>query len=103
MTKLFSTSKKSKPEKKSGFPLLEYRQPKRSPTAPSFIEVQSSITNTQTTPLKTGIETEKELKNLVNQLHHSYPHSKIHHGKFRSAISRKLKDLGYDTTRDTNV
>ena len=26
----------------------------------------------------------------------------LHHGTFRSAISKKLKELGYDT-RDTNV
>ena len=82
--------------------LLEYKPSKPSPNAPSFIEVQSSTMDTQTTPLKNGIETEKELKNLVNQLLHSHPHSKIHHGTFRSAIAKKLKELGYDT-RDTNV
>jgi len=101
-TKLFSSSKKSKSEEKPSFPLLEYKPPKTSPTAPSFIEVQSSTINTQTTPLKTGIETEKELKNLVNQLHQSHPHTKIHYGTFKSAIARKLKELGYNT-RDTDI
>ena len=52
----------------------------------------------QTIPIKTGIEIRRELKNLVNQLHQSHPNSKLHMSTFRSAIARKLRDLGVETS-----
>ena len=101
---LFSRTSKEKTTKRdSGAspsePLLtlEYK-PKPSATVPTFIETQTTTTEMQTTPIKTGIEIRRELKNLVNQLHHSHPNSKLHMSTFRSAIARKLRDLGVETS-----
>ena len=93
LSKLFSSRKKKVPEtemsKREQDPfkdaiespplLLEY---KPSATAPNYVEEAN------------GIKITKELKNLVNQLHASRPHSKLHMSTFRSAIASKLKELG---------
>ena len=74
--------------------LLEYKPPKPPSTAPAFMEVQSSTTETQTTPEPTGITIKAELKNLVNYLHSKSPNKKLKYGPFKSDISKKLRDLG---------
>ena len=92
-------------EEKPRLPLLEYK-PKpenmfstRSATAPSF--AQSSNIEIQTSPATpTGHKINQELKNLVNQLHAAHP-NKLHIGPFRSAITKKLKDLGVDAAHTT--
>ena len=62
--------------------LLEYKPDKPGATAPDFYEEAN------------GIKITKELKNLVNQLHASHPHSKLKMSTFRSAIASRLKELG---------
>jgi len=62
--------------------LLEYKPDKPGATAPDFYEEAN------------GIKITKELKNLVNQLHASHPHSKLKMATFRSAIASRLKELG---------
>ena len=52
----------------------------------------------QTTPIKTGTDIIKQLKNLVNEMHLKSPNNKIGMGPFRSAISKKLKDLGVESS-----
>ena len=92
---MFSSRKKKVPEtelSKRGDPfkdaiespplLLEYKPEKPGATAPDYFEEAN------------GIKITKELKNLVNQLHAAHPNSKLHMSTFRSAISRKLKELG---------
>ena len=93
-SRIFTSSKK-KEQKQEGFPLLEYKPPKHPATAPAFTQTESI--ETQTAPVPTGHVINQELKNLVNQLHAAHPNSKIHMATFRSAISRKLKDLGVDS------
>jgi hypothetical protein len=93
-SRIFTSSKK-KEQKQEGFPLLEYKPHKHPATAPAFTQTESI--ETQTTPVPTGHSINQELKNLVNQLHAAHPKSKIHMATFRSAISRKLKDLGVDS------
>jgi hypothetical protein len=66
--------------------LLEYKPEKPGATAPDFYEEAN------------GIKITKELKNLVNQLHASHPHSKLQMAPFRSAIARKLKELGVSSS-----
>jgi len=96
-TKLFSSSKKKVPTteltKRDTDPfkdaiespkplLLEYKPEKPGATAPDYFDEAN------------GIKITKELKNLVNQLHASHPHSKLKMAPFRSAIARRLKELG---------
>ena len=106
-SKIFSSGKKKKEmEEKPNIPLLEYK-PKpenifstRSATAPSF--AQSSNIEIQTSPATpTGHKINQELKNLVNQLHAAHPKSKLHIGTFRSAITKKLRELGVDAAHST--
>jgi hypothetical protein len=101
-SKIFSSGKKKKEmEEKPSIPLLEYK-PKpenmfstRSATAPSF--AQSSNIEIQTSPATpTGHKINQELKNLVNQLHAAHPNSKLHISTFRSAISKKLREMGVE-------
>ena len=95
LSKLFSSRKKKVPEtelSKRGDPfkdaiespplLLEYKPEKPGATAPDYFDEAN------------GIKITKELKNLVNQLHASHPHSKLKMAPFRSAIASRLKDLG---------
>ena len=74
--------------------IVPYQNPE--PQAPSFNEPQNM--SIQTTPQLTGIQITQELKNVVNQLHQSHPGSKIHMSTFRSAISKKLRELGVDSS-----
>ena len=104
-SKIFSSSKKKKVEEKSSIPLLEYK-PKpenmfstRSATAPSFAQSSIEIQTSPATP--TGHKINQELKNLVNQLHAAHPNSKLHIGTFRSAITKKLRELGVDAAHST--
>ncbi len=99
-SKIFSSSKKKKVEEKSSIPLLEYK-PKpenmfstRSATAPSFAQSSIEIQTSPATP--TGHKINQELKNLVNQLHAAHPNSKLHISTFRSAISKKLREMGVE-------
>ena len=66
--------------------LLEYKPEKPGATAPDYFEEAN------------GIKITKELKNLVNQLHASHPHSKLKISTFRSAISSRLKELGVSSS-----
>ncbi len=77
---------------------LEYRPSKPSATSPIFIEAQTTTTELQTTPMKTGTEIRRQLKNLVNQLHHLHPNSKLHMSTFRSAIAKRLRELGVESS-----
>ena len=61
--------------------LLEYKPPKPPSTAPAFMEVQSTTTESQTTPAPTGTQIERELKNFVNYLHKQSPNRKIKMGR----------------------
>ena len=98
--RLFTASKKKEGKQENeGFPLLEYKPEKPPATAPIFSHGETI--ETQTTPLPTGKAIEAELKLLVNQLHASHPKSKIAIGTFRSAISKKLKDLGVSPSHTT--
>ena len=100
-SKLFSSKKKKMPEtemsKREQDPFKDAIEPQRlleykpesiymseqpSATAPNYVEEAN------------GIKITKELKNLVNQLHASHPNNKLHMSTFRSAISKKLKELG---------
>jgi len=91
--RLFTSSKKKEVKQENeGFPLLEYKPEKPPATAPIFSQAESI--ETQTTPLPTGKQIEAELKLLVNQLHAAHPNSKLKISTFRSAIAKKLKDLG---------
>ena len=92
LSRIFASSKK-KEQKQEGLPLLEYKPPKHPATAPAFTQTESI--ETQTTPVPTSHVINQELKNLVNQMHASHP-GKIHVGTFRSAIAKKLKELGID-------
>ena len=100
LSKLFSSGKKKKEmEEKSTIPLLEYKPESsmfstRSATAPSFAQSSIEIQTSPNTP--TGHQINQELKNLVNQLHASHP-NKIHISTFRSAIAKKLKELGVES------
>jgi len=76
---------------------LEYK-PKPSATAPTYMEAQTTTTEMQTTPIKTGIDIIQQLKNLVNEMHHKSPNKKIDIGPFRSAIVKKLKELGVESS-----
>ena len=90
---LFSSSKKKEVKQENeGFPLLEYKPEKPPATAPIFSQAESI--ETQTTPLPTGKQIEAELKLLVTQLHAAHPNSKLKIATFRSAIAKKLKELG---------
>jgi len=80
---------------------LEYK-PKPSATAPTYMEAQTTTTEMQTKPIKTGTDIKQQLKNLVNEMHLKSPNKKIEMGKFRSAIAKRLKDLGVDSSH-TNV
>jgi hypothetical protein len=87
-------------EEKSSIPLLEYKPESsmfstRSATAPSFAQSSIEIQTSPNTP--TGHQINQELKNLVNQLHAAHP-NKIHISTFRSAIAKKLKDLGVESS-----
>ena len=95
---IFSTGKKNQ-ERKEGFPLLEYKPSKPPATAPAFTQSQTS--EVQTTPVPTGHQKTQELKNLVNQLHAAHPKTKIHVGTFRSAIAKRLKELGVEASHTT--
>jgi hypothetical protein len=105
---LFSRTPKEKkinmPKKDSGTspsePLLtlEYRPSKPSATAPSFMETQTTTTEMQTTPIKTGTDITKQLKNLVNEMHLRSPNKKIAMAQFRSEIAKKLKELGVESS-----
>ena len=53
-----------------------------SATAPNYVEEAN------------GIKITKELKNLDNQLHASHPHTKLHMSTFKSAIAKRLRELG---------
>ena len=99
LSKLFSSRKKKVPEtdlSKRGDPfkdaiespplLLEYKPEKPGATAPDYFDEAN------------GIKITKELKNLVNQLHASHPHSKLKMATFRSAIASRLKDLGVSSS-----
>ena len=99
--RLFSASKKKEQVKQEneGFPLLEYKPEKPPATAPIFSHGESI--ETQTTPLPTGKAIEAELKLLVTQLHASHPNSKLAMGTFRSAIAKRLKDLGVASSHTT--
>ena len=77
---------------------LEYRPSKPSATAPAFMETQTTTTEMQTTPIRTGTDIIQQLKNLVNEMHLKSPNKKIQMGPFRAAISKKLKDLGVETS-----
>ena len=84
--------------------LIEYEslQPfqKPKPTAPAFTQTESI--ETQTTPVLTGHVINQELKNLVNQLLVSHGNkTKMKIGPFRSAIAKKLKDLGVEQQHTT--
>ena len=94
LSRIFTSSKK-KEQKQEGLPLLEYKPPKPPATAPAFTQTESI--ETQTTPIATGHVINQELKNLVNQLHSQHPR-KLKMGTFRSAIAKKLRDLGVDTS-----
>ena len=94
LSRIFTSSKK-KEQKQEGLPLLEYKPPKHPATAPAFTQTESI--ETQTTPVPTGHVINQELKNLVNQLHSQHP-GKLKMGTFRSAIAKKLRDLGVDTS-----
>jgi len=103
-SKIFSSSKKKKVEEKSSIPLLEYKGDSsmfstRSATAPSFAQSSIEIQTSPATP--TGHKINQELKNLVNQLHAAHPNSKLHIGTFRSAITKKLRELGVDAAHST--
>lgn len=101
---LFSRTPKEKITKRDSgtspsepFLTLEYK-PKPSATAPTFMEAQTTTSEMQTTPIKTGTDIIKQLKNLVNEMHLKSPNKKIGMGPFRSAISKKLKDLGVESS-----
>lgn len=87
-SKLLSPFRSSKPKELTGpkeLPLLEYNEPVSSfppSSAPSYVE----------TP--TGKVINQELELLVRQLHAAHPNSRIHRNTIRSAISKKLKELG---------
>ena len=97
-SKLLSPFRSSKPKELTGpkelrsegtvgitVPLLEYKEPVSSfppSSAPSYVE----------TP--TGKVINQELELLVRQLHAGHPNSRIHRNTIRSAISKKLKELG---------
>jgi len=87
-SKLLSPFKSSKPKELTGpkeLPLLEYKESVSSfppSSAPSYVE----------TP--TGKVINQELELLVRQLHAGHPNSRIHRNTIRSAISKKLKELG---------
>jgi hypothetical protein len=104
LSKLFSSGKKKKEmEEKPSIPLLEYKPEstlfsKRSPTAPLYSQSSIEIQTSPNTP--TGHQINQELKNLVNQLHAAHP-NKIHIGTFRSAITKKLRELGVDSAHST--
>jgi hypothetical protein len=107
-SKIFSSSKKKKQmEEKPSIPLLEYKpEPEnmfstRSATAPLFAQSSIEIQTSPATPTPTGHKINQELKNLVNQLHAAHPKSKLHIGTFRSAITKKLRELGVDAAHST--
>lgn len=87
-SKLLSPFRSSKPKELTGPKdplLLEYKEPVSAfppSTAPTFVE----------TP--TGKVINQELELLVRQLHAAHPSSRIHRNTIRSAISKKLKELG---------
>jgi len=88
-SRLLSPFRISRPKALTGpkeFPLLEYssRSEETLPpsTAPTYVE----------TP--TGKIINEELQLLIRQLHAAHPNSKIHRNTIRSAVSRKLKELG---------
>jgi hypothetical protein len=96
--KIEMTKRDSGTSPSDSFLTLEYKPSKPSATAPTFMETQTTTTEMQTTPIKTGTEIRRQLKNLVNQLHHSHPNSKMHMSTFRSAIAKKLKELGVESS-----
>ena len=87
-SRLLSPFRSSKPALTgpNEFPLLEYsaRSEETLPpsTAPTYVE----------TP--TGKVINEDLQLLIRQLHAAHPESKIHRNTIRSAVSKKLKELG---------
>ena len=97
--------RKKQMEEKPSIPLLEYKPENmfstRSATAPLFAQSSIEIQTSPATPTPTGHKINQELKNLVNQLHAAHPKSKLHIGTFRSAITKKLRELGVDAAHST--
>ena len=77
----------------------EPQQPTIIQTMPLFAQSSIEIQTSPATP--TGHKINQELKKLVNQLHAAHPKSKLHIGTFRSAITKKLRELGVDAAHST--
>ena len=99
---IFSKRKEQPRLETKEYPLLEFKDALESPsvgvgaTAPSFNEPINI--DVQTTPQQTGKQIREELELLVRQIHASHPNSKVKRNIIRSAVSKKLKELGVDST-----
>jgi len=99
---IFSKRKEQPRLETKEYPLLEFKDALESPsvsvgaTAPSFNEPINI--DVQTTPQQTGKQIREELELLVRQIHASHPNSKVKRNTIRSAVSKKLKELGVDST-----